>query len=231
MTTEARPQIPLESGDHLTRKEFHRRYCARTDIGKAELIDGVVYVPSPARFTYHGKQQRAMSGWLAMYQSLTPGVDGGDDSTVFMADDSEVQPDLCLFYTAGQDLQIDEKGYLAGAPDLVVEITASSASYDLHEKMDLFRRAGVKEYISWIVYENDIAWFHLRDGVYVRLKPDERGVIASEVFPGLRLNVAAMLAFDLNTVFAELRKEPPRGAAVAAVAPVLRPAQFRRVVT
>lgn len=201
--------IPLESGDHLTREEFHRRYCARKDVGKAELIDGVVYVPSPARFTYHGKQQRAMSGWLAVYQSLTPGVDGGDDSTVFMADNAEVQPDLCLFYTTGNDLRIDEKGYLEGASDLVVEITASTASYDLHEKLDLFRRSGVKEYISWIVYENDIAWFRLRDGAYVRLTPDEHGIVASEVFPGLRLNVPAMLAGDLNAVLAELRKEPP----------------------
>jgi hypothetical protein len=70
----------------------------------------------------------------------------------------------------------------------------------------------VREYISWIVYENDIAWFRLRDGAYVRLSPDGRSVIASEVFPGLRLNVPAMLTFDLNTVFAELRQQPPAAA-------------------
>ena len=33
----------------------------------------------------------------------------------------------------------------------------------------------------------------------------ERGVITSEVFPGLRLNVAAMLAGDARAVVAELR--------------------------
>ena len=32
---------PLESGDHLTRHEFERRYQARPDIKKAELIEGV----------------------------------------------------------------------------------------------------------------------------------------------------------------------------------------------
>ena len=38
MATETLPLVPLESGDRLTREEFHHRYCARPDIKKAELI-------------------------------------------------------------------------------------------------------------------------------------------------------------------------------------------------
>ena len=37
----------IESGDRLTRAEFHRRYDAREDIKKAELVEGVVDVGSP----------------------------------------------------------------------------------------------------------------------------------------------------------------------------------------
>ena len=46
---------PLESGDRLTRAEFLRRYDAMPDLKKAELIEGVVYVPSPVRQKYHGR--------------------------------------------------------------------------------------------------------------------------------------------------------------------------------
>ena len=47
--------FPLENGDRLTRREFERRYAARPDIKKAELIEGVVHMPSPVRFAGHGE--------------------------------------------------------------------------------------------------------------------------------------------------------------------------------
>ena len=47
--------IPLESGDRLTRAEFERRYSARPDIKKAELIEGVVYVATPVRIEEHAR--------------------------------------------------------------------------------------------------------------------------------------------------------------------------------
>ena len=37
---------PLENGDHLSRDEFERRYHAMPPGIKAELIEGVVYIPS-----------------------------------------------------------------------------------------------------------------------------------------------------------------------------------------
>jgi hypothetical protein len=43
------PIPPLENGDRLTRREFERRYNAMPDVKKAELIEGVVYMPSPTR--------------------------------------------------------------------------------------------------------------------------------------------------------------------------------------
>ena len=212
MSPEAMPIIPLESGDRLIRDEFHRRYCAQPDIKKAELIQGVVYVASPTRFGMHGEQHGAIVGWLYAYAARTPGVRLGDNATVFIADDSEVQPDAFLFRepppTGGARLMDD--GYIWGAPQLVVEVAASSASYDLHDKKEVYRRAGVQEYIVWRVLDKEIDWLRLRDGEYVRLEPDDRGAISSEVFPGLRLAVAKLLAGDNAGVLAELEARGPR---------------------
>ena len=203
-TTIGIPPI-LESGDRLAREEFHRRYCARPDIHKAELILGVVYVASPAR-DEHGKPHNLLSTWLGTYVSLTPGVEARNETTVFLANDGEVQPDCFIFRAppVGQAVRRNEKGYLEGAPELVVEIAASSASYDLHDKKELYRRAGVEEYIVWRVLDNALDWFDLRDGDYVRRGPDEHGVIESRIFPGLRLNVPRLLAGDYAGVLAEL---------------------------
>jgi Uma2 family endonuclease len=201
--------VPLESGDRLTRAEFHRRYCARPDIGRAELVEGVVYVASPTRFSVHGWQHGGMVTWAGAYVARTPGVQLAVETTVFLDAETEVKPDAILFRDppAGS-IAIDEEGYLIGAPELVIEVAASSASYDLHDKMEAYRRAGVQEYIAWQVYERRIDWFRLREGQYGRLEPDVQGIIASEVFPGLRLDVAKMLARDYAGVLAALDARP-----------------------
>ena len=49
MATVSQRIYPLESGDRLSRAEFERRYMAMPDLKRAELIEGVVYVPSPVR--------------------------------------------------------------------------------------------------------------------------------------------------------------------------------------
>src|SRR5215217_7763216 len=94
MATRTAADVSLEPGDHLTREEFHRRYCARPDIKKAELIDGVVYVPSPLRYDRHAQPHFVVVSWLGMYVALHPGVQpGGDNGTVFLEGGHEVQPD------------------------------------------------------------------------------------------------------------------------------------------
>jgi hypothetical protein len=93
--------LPLESGDRLSRHEFHRRYCLRPDIHKAELVQGVVYVASPTRLREHGKPSAAMSGWLFAYAARTPGIEIADNATVYLDRDNEVQPDVCLCRVEG----------------------------------------------------------------------------------------------------------------------------------
>lgn len=197
--------IPLESGDRLTRAEFERRYSARPDIKKAELIEGVVYVASPVRTTEHGQPHFDLTGWLSAYVFRTPGIVRSIDGTVKLDADNELQPDLFLTWdeSHGGKARL-ENGYLVGAPDLALEIAASSASHDLGTKMNVYRRNGLQEYMVWQILEGRIDWFQLVEGVYQPIAPNQDGIIESVVFPGLRLNVAAMLSGDLQAVMAAL---------------------------
>jgi Uma2 family endonuclease len=199
---------PLEGGDHLTRHEFERRYQARPDIKKAELIEGVVYMPSPVRAKSHGVPHGQIMTWLGVYYAATSGVELYDNATLRPDLENEVQPDalLRLEPAAGGRSHISEDDYVEGAPELIVEVAASSVSYDLHEKLRVYRRNGVQEYLVWRVYDKQVDWFRLIRDEYIPLAPDESGMIHSQVFPGLCLAVQALLAGDLATVLAELQK-------------------------
>lgn len=198
---------PLENGDRLTRHEFERRYQGMRQVKKAELIEGVVYMPSPVRFQSHGQPHSYVIGWLALYVAATPGVDLADNTTVRLDLDNEPQPDalLRLETSAGGKSWISPDDYIEGSPELIAEIAASSAAYDLHDKLKVYRRNGIQEYLVWQIYEQRLDWFSLREGEYGALDPDPSGVIHSKVFPGLCLAVQALLNRDLAKVLANLQ--------------------------
>ena len=196
----------LENGDRLTRCEFERRYAARPDVKKAELIEGIVYMPSPVRLTDHAKPHSAIQGVLLVYAAYTPGVSVADNATVRLDLDNEPQPDVLLWIDedAGGQSRVSGDDYLEGAPELVVEVAASSASIDMHAKRNVYRRSGVQEYIVWRTHEKSIDWFELSDGEYRPLPRDRAGIIRSRAFPGLRLAARALLEGDLAGALAEL---------------------------
>lgn len=199
---------PLQSGDRLTRREFERRYEAMPGLKKAELIEGMVFMPSPVSVD-HSEPHAFIVGWLASYSAATPGVKPGDNATVRLDIDNEVQPDalLRLEIELGGTCRIGADRYLEGAPELVIEIAVSSAAYDLHDKLKVYRRNGVREYIVWQIYDKRLVWFRLNDeGDYLPQEPDEAGVIRSQVFSGLYLNVTALLKGDLAAVLGELQR-------------------------
>ena len=193
----------LQNGDHLTRDEFERRYEASPHIHKAELIEGVVYMPSPVIHQQHGKQHFDLISWLGCYVMNTPGVEGGDNSTLKLDLKNVPQPDAFVIIHPGRggQVQFDEKGYIVGAPELIGEVSASSASYDLHTKLEAYRRNGVKEYIVWRVLQQMIDWFVLIDDQYQRLEPTSQGWYQSRVFPGLWLDAPALIDGQLQKVF------------------------------
>ena len=195
---------PLENGDHLTRDEFERRYAAMPHLKKAELIEGVVYVPSPVRYRHHGAPHAHLISWLGQYAAGTPGVEVSDTSTVRLDLDNEPQPDALLLInpTCGGQARFSSDDYIEGSPELVAEVASSSVSYDLHAKLHVYRRNGVREYLVWRVLEQAIDWFVLRAGQYERLPLDTNGWLRSEVFPGLWLDPGALVQGDLATVLA-----------------------------
>ncbi|QLE59411.1 Uma2 family endonuclease [Nostoc sp. TCL26-01] len=198
--------LPLENGDKLTRAEFEHRYHAMPHIKQAELIEGVVYLASPVRAKKHGKPHSHIMTWLGTYEAATLGVETLDNTTVRLDADNEPQPDALLRIENGGQSSITDDDYLAGAPELIVEIAASSASYDLHEKLKVYRRNQVQEYLVWRVYDHQFDWFKLQAGAYIPIEPNPDNIICSQVFPGLWLAKSALLAGDLAQVLAVLQQ-------------------------
>ncbi|MEW5989698.1 MAG: Uma2 family endonuclease [Chloroflexota bacterium] len=200
---------PLESGDRLSRAEFEQRYEARPDIKKAELIEGVVYVSSPVHFQKHGWPHGRVITWLGTYEAATPGVYLADNVTLRLGPKSVPQPDAMLIIDPklGGRSRISGDDYLEGSPELIIEVAASTASYDMHDKLRVYQRNSVQEYLVLLVYERRAIWHVLEDNKYRVLLPDDRGLLRSQVFPGSVLAPQLFWADDQAGVLAVLQRE------------------------
>jgi len=80
----------------------------------------------------------------------------------------------------------------------------TSSEVDFGPKLALYQRAGVQEYITVEGLGRRMIWRVLENGVYVAqtLPPD--GIVRSQVFAGLWLDVAAFWADDGAKVLAAL---------------------------
>ncbi len=208
----SRPAGGLRNGDHLTQPEFHRRYLGTPESFRAELVEGVVYLSSPVSLDRHGVPHLHLAGWLAYYMSKTPGLIGGDNSTVLLDNDNEPQPDLLLGIpnAAGgltRTVREGDKHYVHGPVELLIEVAASSASIDLHGKLRAYQRNGVREYLVTLTEaeadEPKLRW-HVSTGGQYQLLPEEDGMLKSRVFPGLWLDTAAWSAGDLAKLLAAI---------------------------
>ena len=204
MRSTIRPVSLLENGDRLTRDEFERRYAQMSDV-EAERIEGVVYMAAALRYRRHGKPHSYVMGWLNFYAAYTLGVEPADNTTVRLDTDNDPQPDALLRLEeayGGQSI-ISDDDYIEGAPELIVEIAASTASYDLHDKLNAYRRNQVQEYLVWLVEDKEFRWYDLQAGNYVLREPDAQGRLYSRCFPGLCLAVRALLAGNMAEVLNE----------------------------
>jgi Uma2 family endonuclease len=200
--------LPLFAGDRLSRAEFERRYHAQPEVKKAELIEGVVYMPSPVKYRRHSNPHLVLNTWVGTYLANTPGVEGGDNATVRLDNQNQPQPDILLRLdrALGGRSFIGPDDYVEGAPELIIEIAATSASYDLHDKKRVYARNGVPEYLVALTYEERVVWFVLREGEYEELQPGSDGILRSEFFPGLWLQPSALWGNDLAGLLSVLQE-------------------------
>ncbi len=196
---------PLENGDFMHSREFLRRYERMPRVKKAELIEGVVYIGSPVGVR-HAKPDGLIHVWLGTYASRHLETEFLTNATVILDAENTVQPDALLrrLPDCGGFCRVNEDGYLAGPPELVVEVAASSASIDLRDKLRAYCRNGVLEYLVWRVAEGRLDWFCLEGDEYRSQTPGSDGLLCSGIFPGLRLPVVALLAGDAAKVLSAL---------------------------
>jgi Uma2 family endonuclease len=218
MATVQQEVPPLVAGDYLSRDEFLRRWEAMPDIKRAELIDGVVYMPSPLLIegglfmaspvkAGHGDMDHHVSTWLGNYEAATPGCRGSSSATWLMGERSAPQPDdsMRILPEYGGQSRLEGE-YLAGGPELLAEVSLSSTAYDLHQKLEVYERAGVIEYLAILLREQQVRWHRLIDGVFQLVPSPADGIYRSHVFPGLWLDSAALLAGNLTRVLAVLHE-------------------------
>jgi Uma2 family endonuclease len=190
---------PLESGDRLDQKTFHERYEAMPEDARAELIGGIVHMPSPVKPKHARMHARVMS-WLVDYEDATPGVEGFDNATVILGEEGEPQPDGCLIISpeSGGQMHYNIDEFLVGAPELVAEVASSTESIDLHAKRDDYQHAGVQEYLVVALRQARVFWFARSPSGFQELQPAWDGLLRSQMFPGLWLDPAALLRRDGN---------------------------------
>ncbi|MBI4910300.1 MAG: Uma2 family endonuclease [Acidobacteria bacterium] len=180
----------LITGERMSREEFLARWEQLPGLKNAELIEGIVYVPSPVSL-HHSDYALQAHGWLWTYAQATPGCVGGANGTWMMLE-SAPQPDAALRILPEHGGQSGTWGkYAAGAPELALEICVTSTEVDFGPKLALYQRAGVREYITLETLLPKITWRVLRDGSYLELPRDPDGVYRSTIFPGLWLDAEA----------------------------------------
>ena len=186
----------LVEGQRLDQPVFHERYQAMPPGTRAELIDGLVYIPSPVG-PDHGRAHVPTLVWLSYYQENTPGVEVLDNASTVLGHKSEPQPDglLRILPEYGDRTRTDRR-FVRGVPELVIEVSHTSRYTDLGPKLDDYQRAGVQEYIVRALEPDEVLWFVLRAGLFVELPPGSDGILRSEIFPGLWLAPEALIAGD-----------------------------------
>jgi Uma2 family endonuclease len=173
----------LIEGQRLDQRTFHALYEAMPPGTRAELIDGVVYMPGPIGLE-HGSAQMSVLRWLDYYAERTPGVELLGNATTVLNWRSEPQPDGLLRILPERGGRTwNEGGYIHGAPELVVEVAKATRYVDLGPKLADYQNGGVLEYIVRALDPDEIFWFSQTEAALARRPVDGDGLYRSTVFP------------------------------------------------
>jgi Uma2 family endonuclease len=166
---------------------------------KAELIDGVMIVHSPASMEHDniGGFTRGLMSFYSDAQGL--GVVLGPDSLIHLAPGRKCAPDV--FFIRQERMPMPLPKEFEGVPDLVVEVLSpSNRRYDLRDKRLIYREAGVGEFWFIDAELRRIIMDRHRAGSYVEEIFTE-GEVFSEVLPGFWLNASWLSATPLPNRF------------------------------
>ena len=204
----ATPPGPPVDGDCLSVNEFLRRYLPYRRHLKAELINGLVSLNRGVRADLEDLSNSVIQSWVRSYAGLTPGTRMDVNTIVILAWDTVPQPNIVLRVLSenGGKSRMTDGGTLKDAPELMVDFTTSHQTFDIRDKLGAFRRHGVAEYLVWWANDQKLDWFCLEQGKYALNLPDSNGVLTSPSFPGLRLNLSALLNRNSAAVMATLRR-------------------------
>jgi Uma2 family endonuclease len=199
-----RQPIPeIHNGDRMSQPEFHRLYEQMPEDFRAELIGGIVHVPSPLRRP-HSSAHGYLGALLVAYEGHTPGVEAGNNATIILGEEGEPQPDLYLriLTECGGQSEVTADDYVQGAPEFLAEIAHSSQAVDLNAKKGDYARYGVLEYLVLSLKERRLHWFDLRAGK--ERKAGRDGIYRIHTFPGLWIDGPALLGKDYQKMMTTL---------------------------
>jgi Uma2 family endonuclease len=186
----------LVEGQRLDQPTFHSLYEAMPPGTRAELINGVVFMPSPVS-PAHGRAHVPVIVWLEYYAENTPGVEVLDNTTTILGWKGETQPDAMLrILPEWGGHTRDEKRVIRGAPELVVEVAKATRYVDLGPKLTDYERAGVLEYVVHALDPDEVIWYVQDQGVLDERPIPRDGIYRSAAFPGLWLDPLALVNND-----------------------------------
>lgn len=129
-----------------------------------EIIDGIAYNMTPAPSTRHQRISRNITWEFGRQIEKLRGCEFFEAPTDVVLDEyNVVQPDIFIIC----DTEKITEDNIQGAPDLVVEIASASTEVkDRREKLKLYERFGVKEYIIVFPEREYVERYHLEEGKY-----------------------------------------------------------------